>query len=58
LSSLPIAFNDSSVKVFGVEFQNGGADDAMRGRELGKRINVVSSTDIADGLRSPVSPLT
>jgi threonine dehydratase len=57
LSGLALAFKDSPVKVFGVEPQNGGADDAMRGRELGKRINVVSSTSIADGLRSPVSPL-
>lgn len=55
-SGLALAFKDSPVKVFGVEPQN-GADDAMRGRELGKRINAVSSTSIADGLRSPVSPL-
>jgi threonine dehydratase len=56
LSGLALALKDSPIKVFGVEPQD-GADDAMRGREYGRRITDVSSTSIADGLRSPVSPL-
>ena len=56
LSGLALAFKNSPVKIFGVEPQE-GADDAVRGRNIGRRITNVSSTSIADGLRSPVSPL-
>lgn len=56
LAGLALAFKNSPVKIFGVEPQE-GADDALRGRKIGRRVSDVSSTSIADGLRSPVSPL-
>ncbi|MCJ1391739.1 hypothetical protein MMC18_004604 [Xylographa bjoerkii] len=57
LSGLGVALRDSSINVFGAEPDEGGADDAARGRADGKRIETVDSATIADGLRCPVGRL-
>lgn len=50
-------FSDKHTRVFGAEPSFGGADDAVRGLKQGKRITSVSSSTIADGLRTPVGAL-
>lgn len=57
LSGVALALQEIGVKVFGVEPSQGGADDASRGRRLGRRIENVHSNSIADGLRAPLGPL-
>lgn len=57
LSGCAAALHGTGVKVFGVEPEQGGADDGSRGRRLGRRIEHVQSSSIADGLRSPIGPL-
>jgi threonine dehydratase len=53
LAGAAVVCKGSAVKVFGSEPQRGGADLA-RGIKEGKRIEVVNSSTIADGLRVPV----
>lgn len=50
-------FTGSTTKVFGAEPSFQGADDVRRGLQQGLRIDSVSSTTIADGLRTPVGKL-
>lgn len=47
----------SKTKVFGAEPEQGGADDASRGRMMDRRIETVESSSVADGLRCPVGIL-
>lgn len=44
--------------IFGAEPTYQGADDALRSLHQGKRIERVQSLTIADGLRTPLGPLT
>ncbi|KAH8667763.1 pyridoxal-phosphate dependent enzyme-domain-containing protein [Ilyonectria robusta] len=58
LGGIATWFSDKpQTKVFGAEPSFGGADDAVRGLEKGERIAQVSSSTIADGLRTPVGVL-
>ncbi|KAL2855359.1 pyridoxal-phosphate dependent enzyme-domain-containing protein [Aspergillus pseudoustus] len=50
-------FSDKETRVFGAEPSFEGADDCRRGLEAGKRVEVVKSLTIADGLRTPVGVL-
>ena len=54
LGGIATWFSDKSTMVFGAEPSFEGADDARRGLEQGKRIEIVKSLTIADGLRTPV----
>ncbi|KAF4968511.1 hypothetical protein FSARC_4078 [Fusarium sarcochroum] len=57
LSGTALSCHGTSIKVFGAEPSFEGADDCRRGIEAGKRIEVVKSTTIADGLRTPVGAI-
>ncbi|KAH6972386.1 putative pyridoxal-phosphate dependent enzyme [Ilyonectria sp. MPI-CAGE-AT-0026] len=58
LGGIATWFSDKpQTKVFGTEPSFGGADDAVRGLEKGQRIAQVSSSTVADGLRTPVGLL-
>ena len=54
LGGIATWFGDKGTKVVGAEPAFEGADDAKRGLAQGKRIEVVKSLTIADGLRTPV----
>ncbi|KAH8662422.1 threonine dehydratase [Xylariales sp. PMI_506] len=55
LGGIATWFSDKpETQVFGAEPSFQGADDAARGLQQGSRIENVSSTTIADGLRTPV----
>jgi threonine dehydratase len=57
LSGLVVALKDSAVNVYGAEPEEGGADDVLRGRRAGRRVERVHSLSIADGLRCPLGLL-
>lgn len=54
LGGIATWFSGKSTRVVGGEPSFQGADDARRGLQEGKRIEVVKSLTIADGLRTPV----
>lgn len=56
LSGAAVALKDEPVKVFGAEPAD-GADDALRGLQLGYRVEKVTTSTIADGLRCPLGKL-
>jgi threonine dehydratase len=56
LSGVGIALRNEPTKVFGAEPRD-GADDCLRGLISGGRIEAVTTTTIADGLRCPVGKL-
>ncbi|KAF1971284.1 tryptophan synthase beta subunit-like PLP-dependent enzyme [Bimuria novae-zelandiae CBS 107.79] len=58
LSGNAITLHGTGVRVFGAEPSFEGADDARRGVAAGARIPSVKTLTIADGLRTPLSPLT
>ncbi|KAK4245262.1 putative serine racemase [Corynascus novoguineensis] len=57
LSGTALACEGTGVAVFGAEPSFEGADDARRGLETGERIRAVTTTTIADGLRTPVGEI-
>lgn len=57
LGGIATWFSDKKTKVFGAEPSFEGADDASRGLKSGQRVSEVSSSTIADGLRTPVGLL-
>ncbi|KAI0470629.1 pyridoxal-phosphate dependent enzyme-domain-containing protein [Xylariaceae sp. FL0804] len=54
LSGVALSCEGTGVRVFGCEPAFGGADDAKRGYEAGRRVEAVSSLTVADGLRTPL----
>jgi threonine dehydratase len=54
LSGVALSCEATGIRVFGCEPSFEGADDAKRGYEAGKRVEVVSTLTVADGLRTPV----
>lgn len=54
LSGIALACEGTGVRVYGAEPREGGADDCARGLKEGKRVEVVKSLTVADGLRTPV----
>ncbi len=56
LAGVGVACAGTGVKVFGSEPQDGGADEVVRGLKRGRRIEIVDSLTIADGLRGVVGP--
>jgi threonine dehydratase len=54
LSGTAISAEGTGILVFGAEPSFEGADDGKRGFETGKRIEIVKTLTIADGLRTPV----
>ncbi|KAI1350855.1 tryptophan synthase beta subunit-like PLP-dependent enzyme [Xylaria sp. FL0043] len=54
LSGVALSCEGTGVRVFGCEPSFEGADDAKRGYESGKRVEVVSTLTVADGLRTPL----
>lgn len=57
LSGVALSCQDTGISVFGAEPSFEGADDCRRGLLAGKRIEVVRSLSIADGLRTPVGEI-
>lgn len=57
LGGIATWFSDKETRVFGAEPAFEGADDASRGLKARQRIAEVSSSTIADGLRTPVGLL-
>jgi threonine dehydratase len=57
LSGTAITFSGTGTRVFGAEPEFEGADDARRGLLTGQRIKEVSSSSIADGVRTPVGAI-
>ena len=57
LSGVALSCQDMGIQVFGAEPSFEGADDCRRGLLAGKRIEVVRSLSIADGLRTPVGEI-
>ncbi|MCJ1287229.1 hypothetical protein MMC26_006577 [Xylographa opegraphella] len=58
LSGIATALAPTPSLVFGAEPSFQGADDGRRGLQQGARIASVKTLTIADGLRTPLSPLT
>jgi threonine dehydratase len=58
LSGVATAFHGTTTKVFGAEPSFEDANDAQRGLAQGKRITHVSTSTIADGLRTPLGDIT
>ncbi|KFY79672.1 hypothetical protein V498_08928 [Pseudogymnoascus sp. VKM F-4517 (FW-2822)] len=54
LSGTAMSAEGTGIAVFGAEPEFEGADDCKRGLAAGKRIEVVKSLTIGDGLRTPV----
>jgi threonine dehydratase len=54
LSGTALSCEGTGILVFGAEPEFQGADDCKRGLEAGKRIEIVKTLTIADGLRTPV----
>jgi threonine dehydratase len=54
LSGVALSCENTGIFVFGAEPEFEGADDCKRGFEAGKRVEVVKTLTIADGLRTPV----
>ncbi|KAI3325895.1 tryptophan synthase beta subunit-like PLP-dependent enzyme [Xylariaceae sp. AK1471] len=54
LSGVALSCEGTGIRVFGCEPSFEGADDGKRGYESGKRVEVVSTLTVADGLRTPV----
>lgn len=54
LSGTALSCEGTGITVFGAEPEFEGADDCKRGLEQGKRIEIVKTLTIADGLRTPV----
>ncbi|OBT88141.1 hypothetical protein VE02_03518 [Pseudogymnoascus sp. 03VT05] len=54
LSGTALSAEGTGIVVFGAEPEFEGADDCKRGLAAGKRIEVVKSLTIGDGLRTPV----
>lgn len=54
LSGVALSCEGTGIFVFGAEPSFQGADDCKRGLEAGKRVEVVRTLTIADGLRTPV----
>lgn len=54
LSGTALSCEGTGIFVFGAEPELEGADDCKRGFESGKRVEVVKTLTIADGLRTPV----
>jgi threonine dehydratase len=54
LSGTALSAEGTGIKVFGAEPEFEGADDCRRGLAQGKRIEVVKTLTIGDGLRTPV----
>ena len=54
LSGTALSCEGTGIVVFGAEPEFEGADDCKRGLEAGKRIEIVKTLTIADGLRTPV----
>jgi threonine dehydratase len=54
LSGTALSCEGTGIIVFGAEPEFEGADDCKRGLEAGKRVEVVKTLTIADGLRTPV----
>ncbi|CZR59786.1 related to threonine dehydratase [Phialocephala subalpina] len=54
LSGVALSAENTGIFVFGAEPEFEGADDCKRGFESGKRVEVVKTLTIADGLRTPV----
>ncbi|KAL2435299.1 Serine racemase [Exophiala dermatitidis] len=57
LSGVALSCENTSIDVFGAEPSFEGADDCRRGLLQKRRIEVVRSTSIADGLRTPVGSI-
>lgn len=57
LSGVALSCQGTGIQVFGSEPSFEGADDCRRGLLAGKRIAVVRSMTIADGLRTPVGEI-
>jgi threonine dehydratase len=57
LSGVALSCQGTGIAVFGSEPSFEGADDCRRGLLAGKRIEVVRSVTIADGLRTPVGEI-
>jgi threonine dehydratase len=58
LSGVATALSGTDIQVFGAEPNFQGANDAQRGLAQGKRIEVVNTMTIADGLRTPLGDIT
>ena len=58
LSGIATALSGTGTAVFGAEPSFEGADDGRRGLAANKRINLVKTLTIADGLRTPVGEIT
>lgn len=58
LSGIATALSGTGTAVFGAEPYFEGADDGRRGLAANKRITMVKTSTIADGLRTPVGELT
>lgn len=54
LSGVALSAENTGIFVFGAEPEFEAADDCKRGFESGKRVEVVKTLTIADGLRTPV----
>ncbi|KAJ4306147.1 hypothetical protein N0V88_000943 [Collariella sp. IMI 366227] len=57
LSGTALACSETSTLVFGAEPSYEGADDCRRGFASGTRVPAVTTTTIADGLRTPVGEI-
>lgn len=57
LSGVALSCQGTGINVFGSEPSYDGADDCRRGLLAGKRIEVVRTMSIADGLRTPVGEI-
>lgn len=57
LSGVALSCEGTGIKVYGCEPSFEGADDGKRGYETGKRVEMVKSLTIADGLRTPVGKI-
>ncbi|EPS39407.1 hypothetical protein H072_6807 [Dactylellina haptotyla CBS 200.50] len=58
LSGIATACEGTGIKVFGAEPRKDGANDCQRGLKAGKRVEVVKTLTVADGLRTPTGKIT
>ncbi|KAK6530375.1 hypothetical protein TWF694_003731 [Orbilia ellipsospora] len=58
LSGIATACEGTGIRVFGAEPRKDGANDCQRGLKAGKRVEVVKTLTIADGLRTPTGKIT
>ncbi|KAK6514852.1 hypothetical protein TWF506_007214 [Arthrobotrys conoides] len=58
LSGIATACEGTGIRVFGAEPRKDGGNDCERGLKRGKRVEVVKTLTIADGLRTPTGVIT